>query len=1132
MILKKYSIFILLTISVVSFDSCDNQSDYETYNQSGLFKLIDNTESNIDFINELDYTGKYNPYSYHNLFNGAGVGLGDINNDGLLDIYFCGNLVDNRLYLNKGNFKFKDITEKAGVACNNEWSAGVSMVDINGDGWLDIYVCQSGIISSRDRYSELFTRYNELFINNGDLTFTEMADEYGLSSVGLSTHAAFFDYDKDGDLDMYLLNNALRSASGFGKSGEQRNIRDPDGGNKFFRNENGHFTDVSEELGIYGSSIGFGLGVSIGDINRDGWLDIYVSNDFFEKDYLYINKQGGAFSELMEDYCREISMGSMGSDIADINNDGFLDIITTEMTPEPEERLKTKALFESWTEYQGKVNQGYYHQFARNVLQLNNRNNTFSEIGRLAGVSTTDWSWGALIFDMDNDGWKDIFVANGIFKDLLDQDYLNLYSDPNVFRNMTRNRREAILAMIEAMPSVRVPNYAFRNNKNLTFTNQAKNWGFSLPSFSNGAAYGDLDNDGDLDLVINNLNMAPFIYQNLSSEVMNKSYITFKLKGDKQNLNAIGSRVTVFCDENMFYQEAIPMRGFESTSEHRLVFGLGDFQQIDSVWIEWPDDRYSKLYNLDVNQQILVSIQEASNGNLPFFVKREIPYFEEVTNQGILKYKHIENDFIDFDFHPLLFHMVSNEGPRMAVGDINNDGNDDVIIGGSKGKPAEMFLQEKDEQFRNIHSSIFDLDSISEDTDCLLFDADNDGDLDLFISSGGNEFLPGSPSLENRIYFNDGWGNFTKFKKIMQDSGFESTACVSNTDFDSDGDQDLAVGIRLKSMAYGIPVNGYILQNDGGGNFTDITADVAPGLMNIGLITDMEWADIDGDKDEDLVVVGEYMPLSVFINRDGKFENKTENYGLKNTSGWWRTINKADLDNDGDIDFIIGNHGLNSRFKASIETPITLFVNDFDKNGKIDQIICRYNGDKSYPMILRQDLIKQFPFLKEKYPNYDSYKDQTIQDIFSPEQIQESVKRDVMILSSSVIINNGDGSMSVKILPVEAQFTPIYSILVLDINQDGNPDLLLGGNQYRSKPEVGIYDGSYGIALLGDGDGNFKSIDYRKSGFFTKGQIRDIKKIMIEGKVYIFVAINDGELKIFKKNENSRNGIQELMTSK
>jgi hypothetical protein len=564
--------------------SCDSKSAYEHYKESGLFKLIDNRKANIDFINQLDYTGKLNPYSYHNLFNGAGVGLGDINNDGLLDIYFCGNLADNRLYLNKGNFKFEDITDKARVACKNEWSAGVSMVDINGDGWLDIYVCQSGIISSRDRYSELFTKYNELFINNGDLTFTERADEYGLSSVGLSTHATFFDFDKDGDLDMYLLNNALRSSSGIGQSGDQRNNRDSEGGNKLFRNDNGQFKDVSEEMGIYGSSIGFGLGVSIGDINRDGWPDVYVSNDFFEKDYLYINEKGKAFSERLEDYCREIALGSMGSDLADVNNDGYPEIFTTEMTPEPEGRYKTKALFETWGQYQEKINNGFYHQFARNVLQLNNRNGSFNEIGRMAGVSMTDWSWGALIFDMNNDGWKDIFVANGIFKDLLDRDYLDLYTDPRVLRNMAVNRREAIIAMVESMPSVRIPNYAFKNNRNLTFTNQSDKWGLDKPSFSNGAAYGDIDNDGDMDIVINNLNMEPFIYQNLTSEVKGKSFLILVLKGDKSNSNAVGSRVTVFCNGAMYYQELIPMRGFESTSDHRLIFGLGDHQLIENQY--------------------------------------------------------------------------------------------------------------------------------------------------------------------------------------------------------------------------------------------------------------------------------------------------------------------------------------------------------------------------------------------------------------------------------------------------------------------------------------------------------------------------------------------------------------------
>ena len=1113
-------LFVFLSFFAILLFSCDFRTTHDPHSESRLFKLLDHKKTGIDFVNELDYSGKLNPYSYHNLFNGAGVGLGDINNDGLLDIYFCGNLEDNRLYLNKGKMKFRDITEKAGVACRNEWSAGVSMVDINGDGWLDIYVCQSGILSpQKNRYSELFTKYNKLFINNGDLTFTEKAEEYGLSSVGLSTHAAFFDYDKDGDLDVYLLNNALRSSSGIGQGGERRKIRDKDGGNKLLRNDQGHFKDISEEMGIYGSSIGFGLGVSISDINRDSWPDIYVSNDFFEKDYLYINKEGKSFEEQMEDYCREISLGAMGSDIADINNDGYPEIFTTEMTPEPEERYKTKALFESWDQYQTKIEQGFYHQFARNVLQLNNRNGSFSEIGRLAGVSMTDWSWGALIFDMDNDGWKDIFVANGIFKDLLDQDYLNIYSDPNAFRDMALSRQGAVNAMIDAMPSVRIPNYAFKNNRDMTFTNVSEHWGLDQPSFSNGAAYGDLDNDGDLDIVINNLNMPPFIYQNLTSEVIQKSYLTLVLKGDKMNSNAIGTRVTVFCDEDHYYQELVPMRGFESSSDNRLVFGLGEHKRIDSLGIEWPDGRFTKIHNLEINQRIVVDIKEETEPRHVLDVDEEIPFFKVVTDPDILDFRHRERDFNDFKFSPLLFQMVSSGGPKMVVVDINRDGREDVVLGGNMGCPAEIFLQLPGRKFEKKVSKYFDLDSSSVITDIILFDADQDGDRDLYLSSGGYEFNSGDDRLEDMIYFNNGQGNFSRAEKINGDTYKENTACVRSSDFDGDGDLDLAVGIRAKPMAYGKPANGYILLNDGNGQFTDVTKDIAPGLSNIGMITDMLWADIDGDHDEDLVVIGEYMPVSVFINRQGKLEDGTEKAALRNTSGWWNVIQKADLDMDGDIDFIVGNHGLNSVFKASPEAPITLFINDFDNNGTIEQILCRYNGTKSFPLILRHDLVSQIPYLNDRYPDYNSYKDQTIEDIFSPGQLSGSVKREVVNLASSVLINHGDGTFRVNPLPPEAQYTPIYAIHIMDINDDGKWDVLLGGNQYRSKPEVGIYDGSYGITLLGDGDGNFRSVDYSKSGFFVKGQIRDIKEIRIEGKVYVFAAVNNGGLKIFEKNE-------------
>lgn len=1105
-------IFLLILSGIFLLSACQIGLQPKEDPESGLYQLLDNEETGIDFINQVDYTEEYNTYTYRNFYNGAGVGLGDFNKDGLIDIYFCGNIKDNCLYLNKGNLEFEDITEKAGVACPDVWSTGVSIADINGDGWLDIYVCKSGIMTQKNRN-------NQLFINNGDLTFSEQSKEYGIDDVGLSTQAAFFDYDKDGDLDMYLLNNSFKSITGYAIQKDQRKIREPEGGNKFYRNDNGHFIDITENAGIYGSIIGFGLGVSVSDINEDGWLDLYISNDFFEKDYLYINNQDGTFSEKLEDYIRELSLGSMGADIADINNDAFQEIFVTEMVPEPEDRFKTKSVFETWEEYQSNVNKGYYHQFARNVLQLNNGNGSYSEIGRLAGVATTDWSWGALIFDMNNDGWKDIFVANGIYKDLLDQDYLNFYSNPAIVRNLIKTEENAILTMINDIPSVRVPNYAFKNEKDLTFVNKAEQWGLGIPSHSNGAAYGDLDNDGDLDLVINNVNMEPFIYQNMTSDRDICHYLCFKLLGDKQNTHSIGSRVTVFSEGKIFFQELMPVRGFQSSVDDRLIFGLGKNQKVDSAWIEWSDDRYTTLYHIDVNQMIAADIKDAVKGKIKKKRKVEKKIFSDITQSEILNFRHKENEYIDFTRESLLFHMNSNEGPKIGLGDLNGDGLEDVVIGGAKDEPASLFLKRSNGKYEQRNVKVFEQDKTSEDTDCLVFDADNDGDNDIYMASGGYEFSSSSSALIDRLYLNDGKGNFIKSGQLLPTNKFETTSCVEAADYDHDNDIDLAVGIRLKPYAYGLPVNGYILQNDGKGNFTDITSQVAPGLLGIGLITDLIWEDIDGDRDDDLLVVGEFMPITVFINNNGIFKNKTQEWGLKNSNGWWRTIEKSDLDKDGDIDFIVGNLGWNSRFKTSPERPLTMYVSDFDHNGSVEQIICQYNGDRSYPMTMRDDIVRQIPSLVKKYPDHDSYKQQTIYDIFSAEQLREAVKLEAYIFTSTILLNNGNGTFDLKSLPVAAQLAPIYAIEICDFDNDGNADVLLGGNLYKSKPEIGIYDGSYGVLLKGTGRGDFSTISYQDSGFFVKGEIRDLKMINMNGQYLCLVAVNNDKLKVFIKNK-------------
>ena len=1108
---KYFSLFLLLFF--VGF-ACTKSEDIEI---NKLFLLHDAEDTGIDFINELSYTEKLNPYTFRNFYNGGGVGLGDFDKDGLIDIFFSGNLVANKLYLNKGNFKFNDISIQAGIGSEGVWTTGVSIVDINADGWLDIYICKSGPPGGMNRH-------NELFINDGNgigeiPTFTEMAKTYRLDDQGLSTHAAFFDYDKDGDLDLYLLNNSLRSIGGYDLRKDQRKIPDPDGGNKLYRNDGAFFSDVTLQAGIYSSAIGFGLGVSIGDINMDGWQDIYVSNDFFEKDYLYINNQDGSFSEKLESFIQEISMGSMGADIADINNDALPDIFVTEMLPATDERLKTTAQFEKWDKYQTNLNQGYYHQFSRNTLQLNNGSNTneeisFSEISRFSGVHATDWSWGALIFDMDMDGLKDIFVANGIYKDLLNQDYVNFIGNPDMVRQIIRQKKEVIKQLIDSIPSNKIPNFSFKNEGGFEFKDMAKDWGLDLPSHSNGSAYGDLDNDGDLDLVINNINMPPFIYENRSNTIFkDRHFLSLDLDGEGKNTFALGSKVSVHVKDKILYQELAPMRGFMSSVDYRFHFGLGLDSIVDSLIIEWPNQNISKLYNIKADQLLSVSQKKAemlsyktklkSNSFLP-------PLFQSVPFPKGFQFKHLESNYVDFDKERLRFNMISNEGPCTCSGDFNKDGLDDFYIGGAHGQAGRLWIQNASGHFKTMGNAVFDEDLASEDTGCVFFDADNDGYPEIYVSSGSNEVNNSSLTLMDRLYLNTKGKAVTKSQQVLPSPvNLESTSVVKAADFDNDGDVDLFVGGRVSPNIYGQPVSSYLLQNDGKGQFNDVTSTLIPDIQALGMVTDAEWLDFNKDGQIDLIIVGEWMPVRLFLQDKGKFIDQSQKVGLQNTNGWYHSISQGDFNGDGYPDVVLGNHGINSRFKATSTEPISLYINDFDNNGTVEQILTRYYEGKELPLHLRTDLVLQLPYLKKKYLRFSNYQNQGINDIFTREQLASSLHLKAFNLSSNILLNEGGKKFIQKPLPAEAQFSPIYAFLVADFNKDGHEDILLGGNQSRAKPETGIYLGSYGLLLKGLGNGGFIPQKQKESGLFIKGEIRSLTSIRIKDKLHIIVGKNN-----------------------
>lgn len=1070
-----------------------------------LFELLSAGRTGIDFVNQVAEDTAFNILNYLNYYNGGGVAVGDVNDDDLPDLFFTSNVGPDRLYLNRGDFRFEDVTERAGVAGGEGWTTGATMADVNGDGHVDLYVSAVKHLGMPGG--------NVLYVNNGDGTFADRTKEYGLEHFGYSTQALFLDYDGDGDLDMYLLNHSTHEERG--RSARPQRERHATAGDRLFRNEGHRFVDVTEDAGIYGGVDGFGLGVVASDFDLDGCIDIYVANDFQENDFLYRNDCDGTFTESIAAAMGHISRSSMGVDAADFDNDGRPDIVVLDMLPEREDILKSSANAESFEVFDLKVRTGYHPQYARNTLQLNRGRARFSEIGFLAGVHATDWSWAALFADLDNDGFKDLFVTNGIYRRPNDLDYIEHVVDPAIQGALRRGiGRATLAALLARMPQVPIPNYAYRNRGDLTFQDMARPWGLAQPGFSTGAAWADLDNDGALDLVVNSIGAPAVIYRNRARETGGHHYLRVVLRGSAANTAGIGARVVIVHDGRTQTLEQMPTRGFQSSVDPRLHFGLGASTRIDSLVVIWPDRRMQLLTDVAVDRTLTLG-QSVATGEYSAPAPPE-PLFTDVTGLARIEARHRENAFIDFTREPLLLHRVSTEGPALAVGDVNGDGLDDLYAGGAKWQAGRLFVQQRDGAFRESAQPAFSADSLHEDVDALFFDADGDGRADLYVVSAGNEFWGDHDALRDRLYLNDGHGRFRRVEDALP-AIFENGSCVAAGDFDRDGDLDLFVGGRVVSRSYGRTPRSALLRNDGKGRFADVTAEIAPGLDGAGMVTSAAWLDYSGDGRLDLIVAGEWMPVRVYRQEDGRLVERTAEAGLSDSHGWWNSVTAADLDSDGRPDLILGNLGLNANFRATVARPLRLYVHDFAGDGRLQQIVALARQDGVYPLEGRDELGRAIPTLLSRFPTHTDFAGRRLEEILPASALKRATVLEAHSFATSIALSGGDARFELRPLPVEAQFAPVRASLAEDFDGDGTTDLLLAGNFHGTRPIEGRYDASYGLLLHGDGKGGFEPLDIEESGLVIDGEVRKLATLRrADGGRLVVVGRNDAALRILR----------------